>query len=116
MDDHIGFQFLNSFAYRRSIRDVQLDIRRGNDGAPVIHAAINRLNIRACAFIGSPFQLIDHIMAKLSSNACYKYLHGITCFAPSSNSDMATAQQPDYYPLLFLTEGLICQWFLYIFS
>jgi len=38
-------------------------------------------------------EIIDHIMAELSANACYKYFHGITCSASASDRGMTTAQQ-----------------------
>ena len=78
VDDHVRFQFFDLLAYRCLICNVHLNVRSCCYGAPVVHAAVDRLNIRAYGFMGSPIQFIDNIVSELSSDSCYKYSHVIT--------------------------------------
>lgn len=72
---------------------VHLDVRGSYNRAPVIYPAIHSLDIGSDRFMILANEVVDHIMAELSANACYKYFHGITCSASASDRGMTTAQQ-----------------------
>ena len=46
--------------------------------------------------MGSPIQLIDHVMAKLSADTCYEYLHVFTLSASRANDFMTTLNSFDH--------------------
>ena len=91
VDDHIGLQFFDRPAHRRLICDIHLNVRSCCHSAPVVHAAVNCLNIRANGFMGSPVQFIDNVVSKLSSDSCYKYSHVNTLLRAASRANSCAA-------------------------
>ena len=75
VDHGIRIYFCNYFFNGFFISNIQCYIRSLRNRRTICHTAVGFLNIRTDTLMTALQQLVHHIMAQLTANACYKKLH-----------------------------------------
>ena len=73
--DHIRMKLANDGGNLGTIRDIHLHIRHTGHRRIIHHTAVYRLDVRADTLIAALREFVHHIVAELTIDTCYKYVH-----------------------------------------